>query len=1666
MSQTEGEDADILHIGNLIGIVSERYGYTTGRVVYRSLETIHVMPQEVSDRALAFPMMNDGSAFAPELGVSIVEIYETQESDYYVDFLGVRPGEVLEFFTLDGDRAAEVGEVTEVIKNDSEDAVILKDGRRYDFAGVGPEAPVAVIRVRTSLNVAAATELGVADEVEDAASATVRNQNLMDLLRSVLPSATVEVIPTAERTYPDSAQREDMFQELMADLKGKQKSNPRRIRLLEREVDLALALKNRVTLRSAGGGRILGPAPHVISTLGEAVAANKEGLPAAIPVVTAAKVLNFDAVQTVDDTKHHTAFNPQHVAPRTLDETELTSVANADMYSSGAQAGMRAFESYFLDVTGRDLITLVGPPTAAGWQHDQDVIRTAGLGTPVQGLSRGLPVFGDKKPPVTQAYLLNDVTDRTIRVLTGDKSVNPKTGIDVTVAYSDPSTINSYIMLPPKAAIALRPSKNPGDLPTALLYSITLQDDNLPTIARTLNDLYGSESGSPQHAWTLAADAAGEYSVASWLDSVLRYTVHPVDSLGPRTPRLLTLLDSMGLDVHDLSPPVAETINKWVGHSHHLWRDLLVKNRKEIQSRLDNEQERTFQSVTGGDSPLWPALAVEESLKDLMEDIKRRNPTIAEAPTLMTASLLQEAQGDATPLVWATIGKLDGRETTVDPVNAANSLAASRAYTLRRKALRDFGLLSLSAAPEINPCPHANRLEAVRNVRDDLERGRLLRSFVEEYQGGREGDWMTCALCRKPCVCYHELMELEALAQPTRLDAIQKQIMVRFGGERYEGKIVCRNCGQPLRDIEYDDRVEFDDDGNPIMSRSVLTEEQMEDNTGTATKKAMDAVMPEEAVTFTSQTKRELYEVLRPLLDRAGLRMDPTVIQLMISYADAYVSSRTLDPVKYEQIRQIKLKDPKTKNFPTYEAAVDRNRVAAIGSLLAIFLQSANPVVQLMNPFPYCSFSREGWPLAAPAKAKPEESGPLKYVSCVVAYMQPVRPDGVLMRPWSNMTWSGEDKPDPRKREALKQLLAAAVYILGGDPKSGQQLPFTPELVTALEKARSDQEVIRSREMVTLQDQLPVGFRPEPMPAKMTRPVLETDPLAAALSSSNTETMVDDIVASLRQQAIAIAGELHGAAKEGLGGAKVENISDTICCATPIRDVIGGALLGAPEPVKLLGAREVVRGNLPTQVNTGTHLWPLFDTPIVEEVPQIIDDSVLFKLFLKYCYTGPQVGAPHEFDVGNICRQCGLALGKPLDTVDFSTDGAGILAAQQGPLVVQTTQAAFDALSDAVRRRKVLLPASLGVRESWRVGLEALAAVTVAGPLAPVGKALEAVLAEMTGREEEAMVDVERGILWGPIAQIKDAVEEVVGTQIGPLTGPKGREAVAALAMLETITEDPFIEGPRTLQEYWCAKPMATGSRFAVETVKGANWSGVSENHNKMIDALLNRNANWAATAVTDDMLPILRRIATALGPILRTWVRVVRSSNRTVGPWTAAEAQMLLRTFVLHAWADSVVGSSWMYADATSNTTAGQTMARIAAWTRELMAAHVKTQFVRFSGDQIKRVLQERLEAERTSIVEEFESIKDDDERGAVLFMKQFRIGRWGRGENIRKLDADQFDFEIEQRHKMGIVDPAVEPTNALTPSGGPQDFGLGDGLGPAEDGYAMEQGAAGDDY
>jgi hypothetical protein len=918
-----------------------------------------------------------------------------------------------------------------------------------------------------------------------------------------------------------------------------------------------------------------------------------------------------------------------------------------------------------------------------------------------------------------------------------------------------------------------------------------------------------------------------------------------------------------------------------------------------------------------------------------------------------------------------------------------------------------------------------------------------------------------------------------------------KQILVKYGGERFEGKITCRNCGQAIQDIDYDEHVEFDDNGRAIVEASVLTAEQLEDPEESTWKKSTAALVAA-PITFPTEAQRQLYEILTLISERGGFTLPEASARMVVSYADVFTSARTPPQAAYEAKRKQALAAASTRlstkagitappEVPTYAAWIDRLRVQALGGLAVIALQTATPPIVVNSSNPICKYSSEGWPLQP--EAKPDEKGTTQYVACVIASIQRDT------APWSSMRWSGEIKIDARIRAVLKDMIPAMELMLVGDPKTGP-LSFTPILRTLLTEIQSNATVAKERAIVSVRDQLPVGFRPQPFVPPTARPGIERDPVpaieAALAAGTSIAEMVDPVATAIHQQAQAVVGELHAAAVAGfdaLKATKPKHTKDYVCCPVSLTAVDrDGALLGEPEAPQLLKARALLRGGLPTAVNAGTHLWEVQQVPAIEDIAQVVDAGVYFKLFLKYCYVGAQVGEVHEFSAGNVCRQCGLALGKPLDLVDVSKEGAAILAAQQGDLRIETSQAAFDALSDAVRRRKLLAAQGISVRMPWRVSLEAVVAACRArtdlgegeGPQA-VATALETVLAAVAGHESDPMDEVARATLWAPLTALQDELTEAVGAAIGPIlpAGTTGRakarsdEAAEAMRQLDRMVRDPFVEGPRIVNEYWCAKTEAAGTQFAVREVRGARWFSISKEHNERLNRILTENADWYAGEVTEDMRGPLASIGRSIGPLVRTWLRSVRTAT-VIGPWTIEEARAVLKTLILQAWRDAISSDSQMYRDVAAPATRLSTAAATANWTRGLMF-HYRQQYSRLEQENIAKILQQRAELERTSVVEEFKAIKDDDERAAELMKKRLRIGRWGlAAKGFREYDADMFEFENEQRQRMGIVDPPVDPIllAGAAPAAAAQDYGLGGAGGAPEAGYDGDQGADGDDY
>lgn len=1310
--------------------------------------------------------------------------------------------------------------------------------------------------------------------------------------------------------------------------------------------------------------------------------------------------------------------------------------------------------TYLYNLTRESGATLSGN-TRVEWPEDQDVIRTAGYEVPVQGLSIDPKTYKSDTTVVSLTQLDSDIKerkDRSIRVLSSDHIQYHGFGQGELIAPSDPSKVSGYATLPTKAALALRPPKRTGDLPTALLYSATLQDDNLPTVARALRDLLitGEDTeASVLNSRTLPVADAVNTDLAVWLESVLKYAVHPVDSLGPRGPRLLSVLDSIGLGDVDMSPEVSQVIWKWVIESQRKWLELSQAEHQRIAGLLEAVPERTFQSVTGPTSPTWELLRGSATLGAIMADIARRNPTIADAPTLITASLLREAQGDALPLVWNTLA---GHPVALDDATALASLEASRAYVFRRRALRDYTLFKLKAQPELNTCPHVAALEAIRNMSDEPQKARLLGSFIEEYQGGRNGDWITCVVCSKDCVCGHEIMEMEAFAKPTRREDIHKAMMVRFGGARYEGKIICKNCGQGLQDIDYVMGVEFDDDGNRILTHSVLTEEQKEESeTGISAWKQAAEFLDQPVLRFDIPTQEYLYSILKKIAYRGNLLIPEAVEKQIVERADTYIQIRAPPEKEAAYMVQYNKARLEGKKPPTFQQVTDLLRVSAIMALTTIAIQTSEPPILANVPHPYCKFSREGWPLHGKEEKLTKDSPPgaANFVSCIVASIGG-KGNGA---PWETLEWAPLDL-NARKTIIGTRLNAMIAEMLGNDPKK-VAMPFKNDLLTALEKMRDNEEARIASALVSKTDRLPAGFKPEPAPPSVGRPGTERDPLpnveTALRVDANVEPLVGPIAKSLTQQAMAIVDELHTAAKKGVNPPVYKTESD--CCATPLSDAEKGELLGRAESARLVAAGALLRRALPTVPAAGTHMWSSFDVPTPVPVKQEVESGVRFKLFLKYCYIGPQVGELHEFGTGNVCRQCGLSLGKPLDLIDFSKEGEAILASQEGALKVEVTDARFNGLSDAVRLRKMIRPEDKTIDMSWRKALERIIATAneredlagLRGDEVPEGvkipaAKLLAVLTTLAGHESETYSDEGRILVWTSMTSLMDTLREQIVSVIG--TQDKASVTVKVMTTFDQITEDPFVDGPRAVQEYWCAAPESAGNQFGVTEINTMKWFNIGKQFNADINSLLSANANWFRGTIRPEMLIVLRRLGQSLGPILRAWQRYVRPATTNVnGPWTVTQAQTVLRCFVLQSWNDALTSSSWMYRGIDTPGLRNRIAADVKTWTRDLMI-HAGQQFIRYSKERISEILQERAALERNSIVEEY-NIKDPDLLSAFIENSRLKIGRWARGARVLKLDADLYAEEAEQRHRM--------LTGA---AGGAQE----------EAGYDMDQAAAGD--
>lgn len=1451
-------DELVPELGDRVTILSDVHKRTTGRIIYRDGSLIRVRPDTRATTAVDFPLDPTTQQFRADLGVNEVQIHEKRATPSFAAQLTVFPDDQILLYSVTGDVLGEPAIVDQVIATETQDALVLRDGRVLDFGFVGPQEPIAILLPYDSMSMdndaKSVGSVGSAETAETAGTAETAEtrDSQVPAWEAELNALGIEAEPTVDtRTFDDTTQREDMFLSLLQSISYKQQKNPHLLSRLYRETDLLTALKNAVVVRDADKAILPGRhRSYVARTLREVLEKNPAPLSALVPVAAVKKVLYSDTPGTAEQ-DDVVMMNDTDSLLRTLAAgrvyTEDTGQNGFAAYIHEVNAGQRVFVPLFLTAGA-----------GARTRFDQDVFRTKPPGVLVAGFTptddmRGgykLSRFGQRLKPIEfRQSALNAFANpaELTRILTGSYVEDPKTGIAFAVAEADTEETVSHVLLS-KSLTRLRIPVRSSVLLWDIVASESVRSQRTP-----FSKLYAEQS-EQQHVVTADQD----YRIVD----LLKDRVKPAVSFLTRD--TVATLDSMGLRSLEMTNSMLSALR--LDAAQQDWR------------RSDERRKQRAAASKGEVSqpPLGSPVAAESPLTD--PEIVTRG-FLADAAALdATASLFQQSAslcdkvgGTLLPL-WMAMGNKAPAEV-LDPLQAAAEAELRRQTLLDDTARRKEA--AFTSKPKHIACTHVHDLARIRQVKDTQKRTDLLETFIQTTGAGQAGHWVLCGLCQLPLVCKHEVLMIQEVRHPGRGQVLHKTLILEYASPHvFSGSYICKFCGQPIQRLEYDTNLEFDDDGVPLSGRAVLDkdgdgdgdeEDGGEDDTNVLS-------LMEQDTRFTGSDK-VLYGICRTLLERCGITGTDEMYTGMIKSANDYLRERVPDETYYNGRRaaavkaaeEVKRAPPSggaegkkaaaIKIPPEYRKYVANFQVAVLAALTLFELQTT--VTNVPFPAPGCIFSTEGFPLDGD---NPDEKGrgAMTYVGCVVAGIY--RTD----MPWKATTWSGETDLAKRRAAVVGAIQAAAFTLLG--------LPALPPLTTVTDrykerfaKKRADRSAETSVETrPSRADVLPASFRPMPFVKPVTAEAVGSEEgFLRNVATRPYEEVERFIVKRGKVLTHTVLKEFNSAAEKSVPRFTMR--SEGTCCPTPLQAAmehgLGQASLGLAAPLTrelaVLGGSTLERRDTAASAH-GSHVVVPWSAPLhVAQLPAL-QPELYYKLFLKKCAKGRRVGLTHEYNdlpEGSVCRHCAFALPPELRFLTIAEIPDSVLSGGEVKKVKDSTiearlaeqdeqrkalalaafeaqglainDATFKALESAVKRRGVLSPppplperdalARLADLESvlaplllpdamrtWRTMLETLATIQERGLQVGVARATE--WAKVSGPTDETFRRMEARFIEldeeGDDHDVTQAVDALMRTiREEPLVS---KPVPPMLERLIGIAKDPVL-GAHTLQHYLVA---------------------------------------------------------------------------------------------------------------------------------------------------------------------------------------------------------------------------------------------------------------------
>ena len=1595
-----------IQLGDRIVIDSKKYGRTIGSVYYRSLERISIKPDGVSNSLHDFELeqTDDEELYKEDDGVTAAYVIEKRLFDSFVEQQDFRINQIIDTFNAVGElyksyKIVKVDKDNDYIQIQDLDDTEITNDLNFNYVGIESDEDFKIISIRqlvggpeVQVDGQKSNEDNVVQLEGDLEEEEEEDEiEVVGFIEVVRPKIFREAA-VFEQRIPDNLQKIDALNDFISSLDPILQKDPQSIRIVRILVETLFNLK-QATIAYNDDGTIQGTKAISASTLAELI--KTATIPLGRPVLTVSKKEYLVSEEDeLDESKIVDGVHFENFL------TELDQIVENKSFHVSSQGGV-----------------------IREWADQQSFLKK--YLSPWSSSDSAEPLWkavADSEFFRSEAPEFTEIEDKTIFIETipgyiasHEQDAPPvftkipfgveralattyRKGVDrrkQVLLAEDGATINSYLIFPIRTAnnigttrsTSLAIDSGRSQMPKETMRSI-LEKTGAPKEVGTSNDLLLLD---------VERSTLGNIPLPDYIEGLSV----PALGLGDT----FATLEQYGMENLELSPKIVEVLLTKIK----LYQNQLLSTIAKLRERVDSETLKMPEPNPFIDTPaIFEEILSQPTLVEDLQEFQRINPVFKDSDIAKVIYLMKKH-----PDYFQVAA---GKNSILIAKALLDSNNATYLQSLKVANLLKYNQENAGEKPKRNTCKHVADLVAIRRLFDDGERFQKLTEFFKKYQGIRDGNWINCNICKEHLLCLHERLQIQAYLNPSEKPAIEKEIILKFSGGSFQGKYICRNCGQAMRDLDFENSIEFDDNGNPKSGRAVLVDEDaiFEERLDILVSVPIEPSQKKELDLNDDETK--VYNIISEIAVRVGVIMDNQGFRHVIDRVISWIN-------RFPTRDDYNEKKKKHTTIPDYDVAVSRNIITASALFLLLEIQTKIPSYTIRHALIGCaSPGFDGYPLDNEITNKQG----LDYVACAAGS---IRRNEV---PWNQTGFQ-------KVADSLKRQQGIVVYmnnilkeVIGDDIIQAQLSEKRQYLIKLKEKGIIIGQAV---------DEIPATFLPEQIiltPEEAAKDAI-TPEVAAAMGNKGRLGLVK---LWIRQA--------HLLAKKTANLVKGSPLSETTCCFTKIEEP-GNFWKNAPD-LPLIGKRILVPNQQGHILVTEFIPRPL-SADVVEP-----DSELYYRIFLKCCFQGPRIGYSHEPGLTNMCPWCGFQFPTLPAVMDIDTEGKSALASQK----VVTDTEEFTKLLDTMHRVNNVEPINIIEQDSVRDIMSQFG--NVAPP--PVSGWSE-IIQKTTNNFLQLPPDADRGdiaVAAGPLSDAASESERVIQERLIDATYQATVEEIVKLSwmnffqVIQTYFITPF---ERLITQF-----MDTSLFIPIELKKA-----LSEDH-VMKDLLpILQNDSQIIKAKEGDFQKESLSLARSKIRYFVEQMSGLLSFKNKIRPIVVPgreKSLVYIQRAMLYGPLATMINPSEIPPGTeikSSVKSIGDPSMRFLLELVALTLNKYKRERISFNDQEIKELIAIRNEKERVNVIAEFNKLTDE-ERAVELMNKRLGLGKWAVGGSklIYAYDKDYYDLERQKREAAGIIDfPGLGPDQVEALNGREVDeFGFpvfGDAEFEREGGYDHNQ-------